>query len=151
MYRGEIVKPLRRQLKIMARIRHNEIYCAETRGGGLKKAASDSKLAWDMIASCRRSNKANIGSNCAVSRQSYHWLMTNHALVKKKIIADTDGAADCSCSDLEAQWHAMGMRSCSSSPTTRKRLSRMREDMVETVGIPTNIQTNSHHGQSRTG
>jgi hypothetical protein len=35
---GEIVKPLRRQMKVLAKIRHNEIYCAETREGGLEAA-----------------------------------------------------------------------------------------------------------------
>ena len=90
-------------MKKVARIRHNEIYCNTTRGGALEEAAEETS--WDIIASCRRTNKANIGSNYAVSRQSYHWLMTNHALVKKKIIANNDGAADCSCNDLETQWH----------------------------------------------
>ena len=36
----------------------------------------------------------HIGSNYAASRHSYHWLMTKHALVKKKIVADNDGAAN---------------------------------------------------------
>jgi hypothetical protein len=93
-----------------------------------------------MIASARRSNTDRIGSNYAVSRHSYHWLMTKHALVKKKIVADNDGAADCSCSEMQAQWHIMGMGSCSSYPTIRKRYSRMREEMMDKVGIPTNIQ-----------
>jgi len=35
--REEIVKPLRRQMKKLAKIRHNEIYCAETREGGLAR------------------------------------------------------------------------------------------------------------------
>ena len=78
-YKGEeIVKPLRRQMKMLAKIRHSEIYCAENRGGGLEAAAAE--VSWDVIASCRRSNRALIGSNYAVSRHSYHWLMTNHAL-----------------------------------------------------------------------
>jgi hypothetical protein len=34
--------------------------------------------------------------------------MMNYGLVKNKIIANTDGAADCSCNDPEAQWHVMG-------------------------------------------
>jgi hypothetical protein len=69
--------------------------------------------------------------------------MTNHALVKKKIVADADGAADCSCScsEPETQWHVVGMGSCNSYPTIRQRFSRMREVMMEKVGIPANIQT----------
>jgi hypothetical protein len=35
--------------------------------------------------------------------------MTKHAWVKKKIVADNDGAADCSCNEPEAQWHIMGI------------------------------------------
>ena len=32
-YKGEeIAKPLRRQMEMLAKIRHNEIYCADTRG-----------------------------------------------------------------------------------------------------------------------
>jgi hypothetical protein len=109
-YKGEeIVKLLRRQMTRLAKIRHNEIYCAETREGGLAVAAEEAS--WDMIASARRSNTAHIGPNCAVSRHSYHWLMTNHALVKKKIVADSDGAADCSCNEPETQWHIVGMGS----------------------------------------
>ena len=68
--------------------------------------------------------------------------MTNHALVKKKIIANTDGAADCSCNnDLEAQpqWHIMGMGTCNSFPLIRQRFAKMREEMMEDVGIPDNI------------
>ena len=34
----------------------------------------------------------------------------------------------------------MGMGSCSSYPTIRKRYSRMREEMMDKVGIPANIQ-----------
>ena len=38
-YRGEeIVKPLRRQMRMLARIRHNEVYCNITRGGTLPRA-----------------------------------------------------------------------------------------------------------------
>ena len=94
-------------MKMLAKIRHREIYCAENRGGGLEAAAAEAS--WDVLASCRRSNRALIGSNYAVSRHSYDWLMTNHALVKKKIVADSDGAADCSCSEPETQWYVMGM------------------------------------------
>ena len=92
----------------------------------------------------RRSNTDRIGSNYAVSRHSYHRLMTKHALVKKKLVADNDGAADCSCNEPEAQWHIMGMGSCSSYPAIRKRFSRKREDMMDKIGIQTNIQ--SAHG-----
>ena len=81
-----------------------------------------------------------IGSNYAVARQSYHWLMTNHALVKKGVRVDSDGTADCSCSELETQWHVMGMGSCNSYPTIRKRFSRMRDEMMEQVGIPAGVQ-----------
>jgi hypothetical protein len=92
-YKGEeIVKPLRRQMKMLSKIRHNEVYCAETREGGILAEAAE-EASWDMIASARRSNTERIGSNYAVSRHSYHWLMTKHALVKKKIVADNDGAA----------------------------------------------------------
>jgi hypothetical protein len=66
--------------------------------------------------------------------------MTNHALVKKKIIANNDGAADCSCNDPAAQWHVMGMGSCSSYPLIRQRFAQLRADMMEEVGIPGNIQ-----------
>jgi hypothetical protein len=112
-YQGEeIVKPLR-QMKMFAKIRHNEIYCAETRGGGLAAAAEEAS--WDSIAACRRKNTASIGSNYAVARHCYHWLLTNHALVKNKILADCDGAADCSCNEPEAQWHVMGMGSCNTA------------------------------------
>jgi hypothetical protein len=45
--------------------------------------------------------------------------MTKHTLVKN--VADNDGAADCSCNEMEAPWHIMGMGSCSSYPTIRKR------------------------------
>ena len=96
-------------MKMFAKIQHNEIYCAETRGGGLAAAAEEAS--WDTIAACRRKNTASIWSNYAVARHSYQWLMTNHALVKKKILADCDGAADCSCNEPEAQWHVMGMGS----------------------------------------
>ena len=59
-YRGEeIVKPLRRQMKMFAKIIHNEIYCEETRGGGLATAAEETN--WDTIAACRRTNSAAIG------------------------------------------------------------------------------------------
>ena len=84
--------------------------------------------------SARRSNTDRIGSNYAVSRHSYHWLMTKHAWVKKKIVADNDGAADCSCNEPEAQWHIMGM-------PIRKRYSRYhasyRQEMMDKIGIPT--------------
>jgi hypothetical protein len=97
-YKGEeIVKPLRRQLKMLAKIRHNEIYCAETRESGLAAAAEETSR--DTIAGCRRSNTASIGSNYSVARHSYLWLMTNHAMVKKRIVADSEGAADCSCNE----------------------------------------------------
>jgi hypothetical protein len=66
--------------------------------------------------------------------------MTNHALVNKKIIANSGGAADCSCKDLEAQWHVRGMGSCSSYPLIRQRFAQMREGTMEDVGIPDNIQ-----------
>ena len=66
--------------------------------------------------------------------------MTNHALVKKKILADSDGAADCSCNELETQWHVMGMGSCNSYPVIRKRFSRLREEMMDKVGIPSKVQ-----------
>jgi hypothetical protein len=67
----EIAKPLGWQMKIMARIRHNEVYCSTTRKCTLKEAAEET--CWDTIASCRRINTANVGSHCAVSRrQSYH-------------------------------------------------------------------------------
>jgi hypothetical protein len=29
--------------------------------------------------------------------QTYHWLMTNHVLVKKNVVKDTDGNAGCVC------------------------------------------------------
>lgn len=95
------------------------------------RSGSCTEPAWDVIASCRRSNEAFIGSNYAVTRHSYHWLMTNHALVKKKIVADAGdgGAADCSCSEPETRWHVMGMGSCNSYPTIRQRFSGMREVM----------------------
>jgi len=138
-YRGEeIVKPLRRQMKKFAKIRHNEIYCAETRGGELEAAAKETN--WDAIATCRSTYTEGIGSNYAVARQSYHWLMTNHAMVKKGILADSDGAADCSCNDLETQWHVMGMGSCNSYPIIRKRFSRMREEMMDKIGIPSGVK-----------
>ena len=56
-------------MKMLAKIRQNEIYCAETPGGGLEAAAAEAS--WDTIASCRRSNKAYIGSNylCSESAQ----------------------------------------------------------------------------------
>jgi hypothetical protein len=61
-YRGEdIAKPIRRQMKRLVRIRHNEIYCNTTRDGALDEAAEETSC--DIIASCRRTNKANIGSN----------------------------------------------------------------------------------------
>ena len=66
--------------------------------------------------------------------------MTNHALVKKKTIANNDGAADCSCNDLETQWHVMGMGSCNSYPLTRLRFAQLRAGMMEEVGIPDNTQ-----------
>ena len=43
---GDIVKPLRRQMRKLAKIRHNEIYCAEMREGGLAAAAEETS--WDM-------------------------------------------------------------------------------------------------------
>jgi hypothetical protein len=49
------------------------------------------------MASCRRTNMVDIGSHYAASRQSYHWLMTKHELIKEKIVPNTDGAEDCSC------------------------------------------------------
>jgi hypothetical protein len=66
--------------------------------------------------------------------------MTNHALVKKKIIANNDAAADCSCNELETQWHVMGMGSCSSYPLITQRFAQLREGMMKEVGIPSNIQ-----------
>ena len=61
-YRGEeIAKPLRRQMKKLIRIRHNEIYWNTTRDGALDETAEEAS--WDIIASCRRTNEANIGSN----------------------------------------------------------------------------------------
>jgi hypothetical protein len=81
-------------MKMLAKIRRNEIYCAETRDGGLAAAAEEASR--DTIAGCRRSNTAPIGSNYSVARHSYHWLVTNHTMVKKRILADSEGAADCS-------------------------------------------------------
>jgi hypothetical protein len=48
-YSGEeIVKPLRRQMKKLARICHNEVYCSNTRDGALEEAAEETS--WDIIA-----------------------------------------------------------------------------------------------------
>jgi hypothetical protein len=61
-------------------------------------------------------------------------------LVKKKIIADNDGAADCSCNAPKTQWHVAGMGACNSYPQIRQQFARLREVMMEEVGIPSNIQ-----------
>jgi hypothetical protein len=54
-------------MKKMVRIRHSEIYCNTTRGGALEEAAEE--IPWNIIASCRRTNKANIGSKFAQLRE----------------------------------------------------------------------------------
>ena len=77
-------------MKMLAKIRRNEIYCAETRDGGLAAAAEEASR--DTIAGCRRSNTASIRSNYSVARHSYHWLMINHAMMKKRIVTNQNRA-----------------------------------------------------------
>ena len=77
-------------MKMLAKIRHNEIYCAETCEGGLAAVAEEAS--WGTIAGCRRSNAASIRSNYSVARHSYHWLMTNHAMMKKRIVTNQNRA-----------------------------------------------------------
>ena len=61
-YTGEeAAKPLRRQMKKLVRIRHHEIYYNTTRESALDEAAEETP--WDIIASCRHTNRAIIGSN----------------------------------------------------------------------------------------
>ena len=91
-----------------------------------------------MIASARRSNTECIGSNFAVSRHSYHWLMTKHAWVKKKIVADNERGGRLQRAGSTVAYYG---NSCSSYPAIRNRYSRMREEMIDKIGIPTNIQS----------
>jgi hypothetical protein len=69
--------------------------------------------------------------------------MTKHALVKKKIIPNTDGAEDCSCHEPETQWHVVGMGTCNRCPLIREQFARIRADMLSKVGILLNIQVAS--------
>ena len=45
----------------------------------------------------------NGGTPYDKSRQTDHWLMTKHALVKKGIIENKNGNANCTCGKIETQ------------------------------------------------
>jgi hypothetical protein len=92
MYKGEeIIKPLRKTIKKLAQELHNKKYCGETRHGRLENAAEETH--WGIVGQCN-GRKSDGGLPYDKARQTYHWLMTKHALVKKGIVAH-DGARIC--------------------------------------------------------
>jgi hypothetical protein len=48
---------------------------------------------WGVVGQCNGGRTADGGTPYDKARQTYHWLMTKHALVKKRIIEN--GNADC--------------------------------------------------------
>ena len=78
---GETVKPLRKTRKNLAQTAHHEKYCKETRRGKLADAAEETH--WGIVEQCNGGRKMNGGTPYDKSRQTYHWLMTKHALEKR--------------------------------------------------------------------
>ena len=83
----------------LAQVAHHEKYCEDTRRGKLLNATNEKH--WGIVGQCNGGRIADGGTPYDRSRQTYHWLMTRHALVKKGIIEDTRGNADCACGKVE--------------------------------------------------
>jgi hypothetical protein len=98
----------------LAQVAHREKYCEDTRRGKLLNATNEKH--WGQ---CNGGRIADGGTPYDRSRQMYHWLMTKHALVKKGIIEDTRGNADCVCGKVETH-NGMFSRSSSSSSVLRE-------------------------------
>jgi hypothetical protein len=79
----------------------------------------------------------NGGTPYDKSRQTYHWLMTKHALVKKGIIENKIGNANCTCGKIETQWHTLPNYKEQAIPEMRKRYAKRRQKMMEKLIIPT--------------
>jgi hypothetical protein len=82
----------------------------------------------------------NGGTPYDKSRQTYHWLMTKHALVKKGIIENKPGNANCTCGKTETQWRTLSTCKVQGIPEMRKRYAKRRKKMMEKLKIPTAIQ-----------
>jgi hypothetical protein len=70
-------------MKKLAQVAHHEKYCTETRRGKLADALEETH--WGIVGQCNGGRKTNGGTPYDKSRQTYHWLMTKHALLKKGI------------------------------------------------------------------
>ena len=139
MYKGEeVVKPMRKTMKKLAQIAHHEKYCNETRRGKLSKAADETH--WGIVGQCNGGRKMNGGTPYDKSRQTYHWLMTKHALVKKGIIDNKPGSANCTCGKTETQWHTLSTCKVQGIPEMRKRYAKRRKTMMDKLKIPIAIQ-----------
>jgi hypothetical protein len=138
MYKGEeIIKPLRKTMKKLAQEIHNRKYCGETRHGRLEKAADETH--WGIVGQCNR-RRSDGGRPYDKARQTYHWLMTKHALVKKGIVENKNGNANCTCGKIETQWHTMSSCTKNGLPALRRRFAKRRKKMMDTLKIPARIQ-----------
>ena len=66
--------------------------------------------------------------------------MTKHALVKKGIIENKPGNANCTCGKTEAQRHTLPNCKEQGIPEMRKRYAKRRKKMMEKLKIPAAIQ-----------
>ena len=88
------------------------------------------------VGQCNGGRKADGGTPYDKSRQTYHWLMTKHALVKEGIIGRKNGNADCTCGKVETQRHAHLNCKEHGIPELRKRYVKRRKKMMENMKIP---------------
>ena len=138
MYKGEeIIKPLRKTMKKLAQEIHNRKYCGETRNGRLEKAADETH--WGIVGQCN-GRRSDGGRPYDKARQTYHWLMTKHALVKKGIVENKNGIANCTCGKIETQWHTMSSCTKNGLPALRRRFAKRRKKMMDKLKIPARIQ-----------
>ena len=139
MYKGEeIVKPLRDTMKKLAEEAHNAKYCGETRQGKLVDASGETH--WGIVGQCN-GRTADGGTQQDKARQTFHWRMTKHALVKKGIVENKDGNANCTCGKVETQWHTMPSCKENGLPALRKRYAKRRKASMDKLKMPARIQT----------
>jgi hypothetical protein len=128
---------LRKTIKKLAQEVHNKKYCGETRQGRLANASEETH--WGIVGQCN-GRKTDGGTPYDKARQTYHWLMTKNALVKKGIVENKDGNANCTCGKAETQWHTMPSCKENGLPALRKRYAKRRKTMMDKLKIPARIQ-----------
>jgi hypothetical protein len=125
-------------MKKLAEEAHNAKYCGETRQG--KRVGASDEAHWGIVGQCN-GRTADGGAPYDKARQTYHWLMTKHALVKKGIVENKDGNANCTCGKVETQWHTMPSCKENGLPALRKRYAKRRKAMMDKLKMPARIQT----------